>query len=124
MSSADLDAMGNVNNVALRTLNPSNAANLSTVTTLDFFGALAVRPEDGVLFGGTGDSGNLFTVNPVTGGETLIGNTGRNFVGDIAFQTPEPTSLALAGLGLLALAVARRTQRARFNERWKKARTS
>src|SRR5262249_29798499 len=44
MSAADLDPItDNLVNISLRTLNPSNAANLSTVTTLDFFGALAVR---------------------------------------------------------------------------------
>jgi PEP-CTERM motif len=106
MSAADLDFMGNFVNISLKTLNPSNAAVLTAVPTLDFFGALGIRPTDGVIFGGTGDQSQLFTINAVTGAETLIGNTGRNFVGDLAFQSatvPEPTTLSLMGLGLVAM---------------------
>src|SRR5205823_2607571 len=87
MSAGDLDfATGDIINTRLKRLNPTNAATLSFVPTNDFFGALAVRPEDSVIFGGTGDFAELFTINPVTGAETLIGTTGRNFVGDLAFQ--------------------------------------
>jgi len=99
MSAADLDVNDNLVNISLKTLNPATAANLTSVPTVDFFGAFAVRP-DGVLFGGTGDSGNIFTINPTTGAETPIGNTGRDFVGDFAFQVPEPGTLALFGIGL------------------------
>ena len=102
MSSADLDANGNFVNVSLKTLNPGTAAILTTVATNDFFGALAVRPTDGVIFGGTGDSQTLFTITP-GGVETLVGNTGRNFVGDLAFQTPEPASMLFAALGLAVI---------------------
>jgi hypothetical protein len=45
-----------------------------------------VRRTDGVIFGGTGDSGNIFKVDPATGAETFVGNTGQNFVGDIDFR--------------------------------------
>jgi hypothetical protein len=89
--------------VGLKTLNPANAATLTTVTTLDFFGALGIRPTDGVIFGGTGDQGQIFTINPVTGAETLVGSTGRNSVGDIAFQVPEPDTLTLLSLGLVSV---------------------
>jgi hypothetical protein len=88
MSAADLDSMGNFINIGLKRLNPANAAVLSFVPTNDFFGALGIRPTDGVIFGGTGDSHQIFTVNPITGAETLIGDTGRNFVGDIDFAAP------------------------------------
>ena len=103
MSAADLDAMGNFMNVSLKRLNPANASILGTVSTSDFFGALGIRP-DGVIFGGTGDSHQIFTINALTGGETLIGDTGRNFVGDIAFQVPEPGTLTLLGIGLFVIA--------------------
>jgi PEP-CTERM motif len=105
MSSADLDFVtGNLINISLRTLNPANAAALTTVPTIDFFGALGIQPTDGVIFGGNGDFSQLFKINAVTGAESLIGNTGRNFVGDLAFQpVPEPTTSALIGLGLVAL---------------------
>jgi hypothetical protein len=108
MSSADLDDMGNLINIGLKKLNPLTAATLSSVPTVDFFGALAVRPEDSVIFGGTGDSGLMYTVNPLTGGETLVGSTGRNFVGDFAFTAvPEPSTLSLALIGLVGIAAYR-----------------
>jgi hypothetical protein len=110
MSSADLDFVtGNLINIGLRRINPANAANVSFVPTVDFFGALAIRPEDSVIFGGNGDQAQLFTVNPTTGAETLLGSTGRTFVGDLAFQTvPEPATLALLSLGFAVLLVRRR----------------
>jgi PEP-CTERM motif len=105
MSSADLDANDNLINIGLKTLNPSTAATLSFVPMLDFFGALAVRPDDSRIFGGTGDSAQLFTINPLTGIETLVGSTGRNFVGDFAFTpVPEPGTLGLLALGLFGIA--------------------
>jgi len=107
MSAADLDPVsGDLTNIGLKRLNPANAATLSFVGTPDFFGALAVRPEDSIIFGDNGDFAQLFTINAVTGAETLIGSTGRNFVGDLAFTAvPEPGTVALVSalLGLLLL---------------------
>jgi outer membrane protein assembly factor BamB len=91
-------------------LNPANAATISAVFTADFFGALAVR-SDGVIFGGNGDGGELFTIDPNTGAESLIGSTGLTFVGDLAFApVPEPEGLFLflVALGLTAILVRRR----------------
>ncbi len=107
MSSADLDfATDNIINMSLKTLNPANAGILSTVATQDFFGAFGIR-SDGTIFGGTGDQGQLFTINPVTGAETLIGSTGQNFVGDLAFApVPEPGSFLLALIGVLGFSTA------------------
>jgi hypothetical protein len=111
MNSADLDNTGNIVNIQLKTLNPSNAHTLTAIATLDPPGALGVRP-DGTIFAGNGDAGKIYTINPITGQETTVGNTGLNFVGDLAFQpAPEPMSLAMCGLGLLGLALYRRRPR-------------
>jgi outer membrane protein assembly factor BamB len=108
MAAANLDfSTGNTIDQALRTLNPSTAATLTSVSTADFFGALAIRPTDSAIFGGTGDMHTLFTIDPTTGTETLIGDTGRNFVGDLAFRVPEPTTLVLVGLGLAGFSISR-----------------
>jgi hypothetical protein len=88
----------------LDTINPATAASLTSVATADFFGALAVRP-DGTIFGGNGDHAELFTINPTTGAETLIGSTGTNLIGDLAFQTPDTgTTLGLMLISLAGLA--------------------
>ena len=87
MAAADLDfATGNQINFALETRNPANGALQSSVPTAEFYGALAVRPTDGVIFAGNGDFHTLFTLNPATGAETIVGDTGGNFVGDFAFR--------------------------------------
>jgi len=92
----------------LDTINPSNAMILSTVKTSDFFGALAVR-SDGTIFGGNGDQHTLFTVNPTTGAETVVGDTGTNFVGGLVFVTPESgSSLGFLAIALIVVAGARR----------------
>ena len=114
MTSADLPttvgncANGNDLNCALSTLNPVNAATITSVPTVDFYSALGISPT-GVIWAGNGggDIGGagigqfypgVSTLNPTTGVATFIGNTGTDFVGDIAFQvTPEPRrSLCLA----------------------------
>src|ERR1035441_9264712 len=82
-TTADLDNMGNLVNTRIRTLNPLNAQTISSVAINQAPGALGVRP-DGVIFEGNGDGGGggdplgggIYTVNPVTGAETLVGHTG------------------------------------------------
>jgi hypothetical protein len=103
-AAADLQ-MGPIN-PRLQTLDPSTAAVLSSVPTVDYLPALGFRPGDGVLFAGTGDEHKLFTVNPLTGAETLVGDTGTNFVSSLSFgpaPVPEPSTLALFSLGALGL---------------------
>lgn len=95
----------------LDTINPATAAVLTSVSTTDFFGALGVR-SDGTIFGGNGDEAQLFTIDPITGTETFIGDTGTNFIGDLAFSTPEAgTTLNLMAIGLAGLVGCARTSR-------------
>jgi hypothetical protein len=115
MIAADLDNMGNIVNSVLKTINPANAKTLTMVPILNIPGALAVR-SDGVIFEGNGDGfpdplgSGLFTIDPKTGAETLVGHPGLNFVGDIDFRppVPEPMTLTLCGLGLLIITAVRK----------------
>jgi hypothetical protein len=72
---------------ALFTLNPATGAALTSIPTAEFYGALAVRPTDSVLFAGNGDVGQIFTLDPATGAATLLGDTGLTFIGGLAFRT-------------------------------------
>jgi hypothetical protein len=108
MHAADLGNMGSIVNVQLKTLNPTNASTLTAIAVLDIPGALGIR-SDGTIFAGNGDGGKIYTINPINGVETVVGNTGLNFVGDLDFQpAPEPISMWMCGLGLLGFSVYRR----------------
>ncbi|MDQ2856023.1 MAG: TIGR03118 family protein, partial [Acidobacteriota bacterium] len=86
-SAADLNFMtGDEINKRFMKVNPSNGAIIINVGTSVFYGALDVRPTDSVIFGGTGDAHQIFTINANTGAATLVGDTGQNFVGDLAFS--------------------------------------
>jgi hypothetical protein len=101
LAAADLN-MGPVN-PTLEKINPTNAMVLSSVATTNFFGALGVR-SDGTIFGGNGALHQLFTIDPITGAETLIGDTGTTFIGGLAFSTPETgATLNLMAIGLAGL---------------------
>jgi hypothetical protein len=109
MAAADLDFnTGNQINFRLETINPLNAAILTSVSTPQFYGALGIRPTDGVIFAGNGDAHTLYTLT--TGGvEHVIGDTGTTFVGDIDFfVVPEPGTAVLFTLGLGGLIICRR----------------
>jgi hypothetical protein len=84
------------------TIDPRNAAVLAQVGLIKFLHSLAVRPTDGVMFGGDGDGAGIFKVNPAIGAATLVGLTGQNFVGDLAFRpvAGPPAALDLNQHGL------------------------
>lgn len=70
----------------------------------------SLNASHGLLVGGTGSgealvSGDVFSLDPATGNQVAhISNTSLDFVGDLDFRpVPEPLSLMLAGLGLLAI---------------------
>jgi hypothetical protein len=106
-TAADLDfATDTLINQRLETLDPNTGQILSTVRMVDYLPGLGVRPEDGVLFASNGDLSSLFTINPVTGAETLIGTTGNRFVSSLAFgpaPVSEPGALGLLALGILGM---------------------
>ncbi len=105
LASAQMTAMGGPGNPMIGTINPATGARISSIATTDFFGALAVRPTDNVIFGDNGDAAQLFTINPNTGAETLVGSTGSNFIGGLGFApVPEPSALGLLAIGIVALA--------------------
>ena len=104
-------------NCALDTLNPATGAILTSVPVPDFYSALGISAT-GVIWAGNGGgdlgpgTGQFFAgvsiLNATTGAATFIGNTGTNFVGDIAFQpVPEPSSLVLFGIGAGLVAIRR-----------------
>lgn len=78
----------------LFTLNPATGAALTSVPTVEFYGSLAVRPTDSVLFAGNGDVGQIFNLDPATGAPTLLGDTSPTFIGGLAFRT---CAIALGG---------------------------
>jgi hypothetical protein len=76
---------------------------------------LASRPEDDLMFLADSDSGtfSLYTVNTGNGALNTIGPYGANInIVGLAFLVPEPTTLGLFGLGVLALGFIRRRRTA------------
>src|SRR5215467_5637499 len=77
-------------------------------------GSLEFGP-DGVLYaGGTGpNGGNLYRINPSTGLATLVGPTGFGAVTGLTLANPipEPSSIWLISISILAVPVCRRMNR-------------
>jgi len=72
---------------------------------------LAYDTELGVLYATGAQDSNLYRINPLTAGATVIGSTGLSDPGGglafVAAAVPEPGTLALLGLALGALALRR-----------------
>jgi hypothetical protein len=109
LASTDFDSDGNFANMRISTVDPMTALILGSVPTTTFYTSLGYRASDGVLIGGDGDLGNIFAINPTTGGTLFaVANTGLDFVGDLDFRpVPEPSATGLGGLGFLLLILVR-----------------
>jgi Putative Ig domain/Galactose oxidase, central domain/Kelch motif len=90
---------------ALNVISPVDGHVISSVGLDNFYDGLGIRPTDGVIFATLGPAGNnsdaIYTIDPVTGVTTLIGNTGTGIASDIDFRsvtctTPTPTPTATA----------------------------
>jgi len=72
------------------TLNPADAGVLTSqaLSGGEGYMGLAVRPSDGTIFGSyryNPDDPNIYTIDPATGAETLVGSPGAILVHDLAF---------------------------------------
>ena len=90
---------------SLNTISPVDAHRISTVPVDQHYDGLGVR-RDGILFASHGDTTppndatGIYTIDPVTGASTFIGDSGVGTVSDIAFRvqgicpspTPTPTA--------------------------------
>lgn len=71
---------------SLNTIDPSDAHRIRTVSLSNYYDGLAVRPSDGILFATLGGSDTVYTINPDTGAESIVGSTGQG-VSDLDFRT-------------------------------------
>jgi hypothetical protein len=78
-----------------------------------YVSALTFSPDGSTLYGGTiqthfgGTSAQILTIDPTTGGQTLVGTNDTPALLGLAFTgaaVPEPSGLALAAVGLLCAA--------------------
>ena len=59
---------------SLNVISPVDAHRISTTPIDNYYDGLGIRPTDGVLFATPGGSDAIFTINPVSGATTFIGN--------------------------------------------------
>jgi len=90
----------------LSKLNPTTGAVIGSKTNLSkCFDGLVARPGDDVLFGTECDSQSIYTINPVDGTVSLIGDSGTS-TSDLAFvraPTQRPSVPTLSAWGLVVL---------------------
>jgi hypothetical protein len=80
-----------------------------TVDVNDYiFNGLGINPLTNQIYATEAITGDVYTVDPVTGAMTYNGTPGPGLVSDLTFRVAEPGTLAVMGLGLLALLYTRR----------------
>jgi subtilisin family serine protease len=74
--------------LGLHVLDPTTGAILGSVLVSSFYDSLAARPTDGALFaapGGSSGSG-IYEMDPATGIQVFVGQTGTGALSDLAFR--------------------------------------
>lgn len=72
------------------------------------FNGLGINPLTNEIYATEAITGDVYTVDPVTGQMTYTGTPGPGLVSDLTFRVAEPGTLAVMGLGLLGLMYTRR----------------
>jgi DNA-binding phage protein len=105
----------------LASFNPTTGG-LSTIGPMGFdvarYNGMDISPDTGIMYlvsaaTSSDPQGNLYVVDKLTGMSTLVGQVGY-FGNEVLYRAltvaPEPSSIALLGLGALGLMLARRRQ--------------
>lgn len=78
---------------SLNTIDPTDAHRIRTVPlTTNYYDGLGFRPSDGMLIGTIGGGDTIYTINPDTGVESLVGSTGSG-VSDVDFRICGPNHI-------------------------------
>jgi hypothetical protein len=95
--------------------NPGGATKTCTITGINWVGGLAYDYDTGKLYCGRFQASTIYTLNLATGVPTAVTTTGYTLTKGIfgLASVPEPTSIALLGLGFAALIKRRRNKNKR-----------
>ncbi len=82
----------------IETMDPDTAEVLQCVETVNFFDGLAVRPNDGTVFGTRSRDNGVYTIDPDTGVQVLVGAQGNGvLLSDLAFPAGIDPWVAVSG---------------------------
>jgi hypothetical protein len=99
--------------ITLNVLDPATGVALFSRTLNNFYDGLAFDAAAGLLWGAVGGFDQVYTIDPVTGTETLIGSVGIGKISDLDFvaSVPEPQTVFLLGSACALIAIRRRAYR-------------